>query len=296
MIISEAIRKAVKIPVFANGNIQYFGDVERCIQQTGVQGVMSAEGNLHNPALFCEKYSDNPPTVWDMALEYLDLVDIYPCPLSYARGHIFKLLHHVLQIPVNFDIRHIIAKGQYLSEFRDAVLQVKGRYMPYHMKHLEWNQPPELIALKLKYPPWLCQPKVRPPPEEHLKKLHEIQAKEKTEQLKRKLEPSEETEKSNKSVSEGPVLSKKKLKKLQRNPHKVFPENPKCRQECKLCQTCKNPASLKCNNELCKLCCQTKCFQEELDCPAHRIQVKSKREAARRYKEEGTYINNTITT
>merc|ERR1719216_407524 len=79
------------------------------------------------------------------------------------------------------------------------------------MKNLEWNQPPELIALKLKYPPWLCQPKVRPPPEEHLKKLHEIQAKEKTEQ-------------SNKSVSEGPVLSKKKLKKLQRNPHKVFPE------------------------------------------------------------------------
>ena len=164
---------------------------------------MSAEGNLYNPALFCKKHSDDPPTVWHMALEYLDLVDIYPCPLSYARGHVFKLLHHILQIPANFDIRHIIAKGQYLSEFRDAVLQVKDRYMPYHTKQLEWTQPPELDNFKLKYPPWLCQPYVRPPPEEHLKKLHEIQEKEKSEQLKRKREQSEGIERKDSEFHDG---------------------------------------------------------------------------------------------
>ena len=133
----------------------------------------------------------------------------------------------------------------------------------------------------MKYPPWLCQPYVRPTPEEHIKKMKEINEKEKSAISKRKLEQADGLIKPNDSAN-GTGLSKKKLKKLERNPHKVFPTGPKCRHGCKLCKTCKNPASLKCDSELCKQCCQKKCYQEELDCPGHKIQVKSKREAARR--------------
>lgn len=64
----KKIKQTLSIPVFANGGIFTFKDVERCLEETGCDGVMSSEALLENPALFCGEVQDMD----DLALEYIE--------------------------------------------------------------------------------------------------------------------------------------------------------------------------------------------------------------------------------
>lgn len=104
----RAVKEAVSVPVFANGNILYQSDIDACLKATGCDGVMSAEGQLYNPALFAgiEHPLDSPdydsderilirhPRHADLALEYLDVVMELKTTTSVSgiKGHLFKIM------------------------------------------------------------------------------------------------------------------------------------------------------------------------------------------------------------
>jgi tRNA-dihydrouridine synthase 1 len=244
----KAIRKSISIPVFANGNIQYFADIEQCVRETGVEGVMSAEGNLHNPALF----ADLQPPAWQMAEEYMELVDRFPCPMSFIRGHIFKLMHHLLLIHTEF--RDLLGSCRTAGNFKKIISDVKEKCRP-DVEAYE-RDPKCFIPSALSLPYWLCQPYVRPP----ATPLADEDNHQPRENIKRPLELINGTN--------DPTLSINKLKKLRRYTSKTFVSKP---DKFEKCGTCGNPKGLKCVFDECKACCRASVHRNSISCPGHKL-------------------------
>ncbi|XP_073092235.1 tRNA-dihydrouridine(16/17) synthase [NAD(P)(+)]-like isoform X7 [Manis javanica] len=250
----KAVRQAVAIPVFANGNIQCLRDVERCIQDTGVQGVMSAEGNLHNPALF----EGRSPAVWELAEEYLDIVRQHPCPLSYVRAHLFKLWHHTLQ--VHQHLREELAKVKTLEAVAAVSQELKLRCQE-DMSRQEGKKPSD----GLPFFHWVCQPYSRPGPREGTQDSGATRS-------KRALEDEGSTD----------ALSKNKQRKQLRNPRKTF--DPMLKPKYAKCDQCGNPKGNRCVFNLCRGCCKKRAFKETADCPGHGLLFKTKLEKSLAWK------------
>eukprot|EP00668_Euglena_longa_P033518 GGOE01043099.1.p1 GENE.GGOE01043099.1~~GGOE01043099.1.p1 ORF type:complete len:474 (-),score=54.13 GGOE01043099.1:65-1486(-) len=149
----RAVKEALTIPVFANGNILYHGDVLRCIDSTGVNGVMSAEGLLYNPALF----SGHLLPLWLLSEEYLELCAVHPIPVAWIKGHLHKLWHKAL--PHFTTLRERLNCAANLDDIHAVVVDLKAE-----LQALEKSPSCNVVCPKTQLPIWLCQPFIRPLP------------------------------------------------------------------------------------------------------------------------------------
>ncbi|KAJ2501366.1 tRNA dihydrouridine synthase [Coemansia sp. RSA 1972] len=207
----KAVKEAVKVPVFANGNILYYEDIQRCIDATGVEGVMSAETNLYNPALFSGKVLPS----WQLAEEYLEICRTVSTKASYIRAHLFKLFRYSL--PIHTDLRQQLVVAHSVEEFSMVVAELKIRLTeeaakatpPFDANNVEIDE----FGYR-KYPHWICQPALRfEHDKQHSKSkrlLNECQTSEQTEQTSEKVEQtSEKIEQSNESTEDSDTKRQK---------------------------------------------------------------------------------------
>lgn len=152
----KLVKEAASIPVFANGNILFKDDIQRCLEQTGTDGVMTAEGNLYNPAIFEEQY----PLVWEMVNEYLSICrDEAHASLTAIRGHLFKMYRPCLDSFV--EERTALGVAKSFSELCEAAekinLGLKQKYEAYDSKERPLNH----SSSGATSPEWFCRSYIR---------------------------------------------------------------------------------------------------------------------------------------
>jgi tRNA-dihydrouridine synthase 1 len=119
--IIKKIKESVSIPVFANGGIRTMQDVQECFEYTGVDGVMSSEAILENPAFFDSNFYH----MEDLMLEYIDLAEKYEENYCTVRSHLYKSLFSGFKEHV--DLRDDLYKVESYDEMRQVCMELKER-------------------------------------------------------------------------------------------------------------------------------------------------------------------------
>lgn len=152
------IKEAASIPVFANGNILFKDDIERCLQQTGADGVMTAEGNLYNPAIFKDEY----PLAWEMVDEYLNICrHEAPASLTAVRGHLFKMYRPCLN---NFvEERSALGAAKSFEELSQVTARINDGLRKKHAASGEESirRPQNHSSSGVTSPEWFCRSYIR---------------------------------------------------------------------------------------------------------------------------------------
>ncbi|KAJ1414299.1 hypothetical protein B484DRAFT_454848 [Ochromonadaceae sp. CCMP2298] len=103
---SHFAKRDPPVPILANGGIENVEDVYRCIAETGVDGVMTSEAILEDPALFyCPRSLPPlplpPAHLLGRAEEFLRLCEQYPVwHMKCVRSHVMKMLYRYICVHV----------------------------------------------------------------------------------------------------------------------------------------------------------------------------------------------------
>ncbi|KAG0197770.1 tRNA-dihydrouridine(16/17) synthase [NAD(P)(+)]-like protein [Mortierella sp. GBA30] len=257
-LVQEAVGHLV--PVIANGNILYHEDVARCLEKTGCVGVMSAEGNLYNPAIFTPEH----PESWKLAEEYLTICDELDTKLAYTRGHLFKIFRPSLN--VHTDLRADLGMAASREEMWEVTRKLKERLIQDAEASRQSGESFEGRVDDQGFPilpHWLAQPYFRQPmPDQPNKSAQDTDTAEGAAVAATTLNTKRTAEDDSAVVSSGASIKSKKIK------------NKKPKIQPNLCQSgqCLNTFSAKCVHQRCKACCRA--HQREIDafdCVSHPI-------------------------
>uniref|UniRef100_A0A0R3RPP9 tRNA-dihydrouridine(16/17) synthase [NAD(P)(+)] n=1 Tax=Elaeophora elaphi TaxID=1147741 RepID=A0A0R3RPP9_9BILA len=231
----RAVVNAVDVPVLANGNIQLPGDVDRCLEITGANAIMSAEGILSNPYLFEKRHEVN----WIVAREYLDFAERYESTISAVRAHLFRICHHSLL--EYSDLRERLSYVCSMKDFRQIVDDLEERVF---QSAIGLATPPALM------PHWICKPYYRPMRDDSTV----------SESLYRERRRAELD-----ALAQKTGLSKRQLRK--REKRKIEGRKEQCKiQTYSKCLRCDLPASQGCTFVYCRNCCRFRAAAERKDC------------------------------
>ncbi|XP_003385465.3 PREDICTED: tRNA-dihydrouridine(16/17) synthase [NAD(P)(+)]-like [Amphimedon queenslandica] len=256
----KAVKENLSIPVFANGNIRFLDDVKKCLDETRVEGVMSAEGNLFNPGLF----HGEQLACWSAVDEYLSWVKLYPPSISIVRGHLFKLWHHVLQTPGYDHFRDKIATAKTIEGFELVSSELKSLLLS---NITEEELKSEYSCTIGSIPYWRCQPYVRPSCD-----------------MKRSRAADGPSDNGGQAT---PANRKKKRKKVSDSSPLTGNKEGSVKKQWMLCVLCRtHPMGLKCVNKLCKRCCKIKSAHDLIDCTGHRLLFKTKFEKMKEQQQD----------
>lgn len=130
--IIRIVKERIGIPVVANGSIEHFQDIEKCLNYTKADAVMCAEILLEKPYFF----SNGNVDIIQVVNEYFELFQKYETNTKYLKSHLYKMLYKYLQL--HTDLRELLNSCHTLQDYLNFQKELNNR--KYAGSLIESNQ------------------------------------------------------------------------------------------------------------------------------------------------------------